>query len=338
MADNKVDVLFKKGTPLPAKVRTDHRTTTAIRKGDASSEITIPFVEGSNSIHADLNRKIGHITIEAQKIVRDVPIGADVEIRLEIDNSRLLKGTVYIPVLDQEFPIRLEGIIKPQPSWQGLKDEFEKQKQRLCAARDFADDGASATVKADLESIEKEDAIGQISRDLAAGDDPEATRTCEAGMLRLKETLQRIDDAIENPKLVAEAKQEIEWTQEVVLNGTADDRKAFDLLRPELETATHGDIETLRLKVDEMFQLRLRVITRSPEYWIGYRDYLLERQSQMQDQTQAKLWFSHADRAINDGDVDSLKTACSQLWSLLPKAQQKRGYGGGTVRSRGITT
>jgi molecular chaperone DnaK len=338
MADNKVDVLFKKGTPLPAKVRTDHRTTTAIRKGDPSSEITIPFVEGSNSIHADLNRKIGHITIEALKVVRDVPIGADVEIRIEIDNSRLLKGTVYIPVLDQEFPIRLEGIIKPQPSWQGLKDEFEKQKQRLRAARDFADDGAAATVKADLERIEQEDAIGEISRDLAAGDDPEATRTCEVRMLDLKATLQRIDDAVATPKLIVEAKQEIELTQEVVTTGTEEDRKAFGLLQPELEAAIHGDIETLQRKVDEMFRLRLRVITRSPEYWIGYRDYLLERQEQMQDQTQARLWFSHADRAINGGDIDSLKRACSQLWSLLPKEQQKRGYGGGTVRSRGITT
>ena len=122
------------------------------------------------------------------------------------------------------------------------------------------------------------------------------------------------------------------------MNGTDEDRKSFGLLRPELEAAIHGDIETLQRKVDEMFRLRLRVITRSPEYWIGYRDYLLERQSQMHDQTQAKLWFSHADRAINGGDVDSLKTACSQLWSLLPKEQQKRGYGGGTVRSRGITT
>ena len=81
------------------------------------------------------------------------------------------------------------------------------------------------------------------------------------------------------------------------MNGTDEDRKSFGLLRPELDAAIHGDIETLQRKVDEMFQLRLRVITRSPEYWIGYRDYLLERQSQMHDQTQAKLWFSHADRA-----------------------------------------
>ena len=338
MADNKVDVLFKKGTPLPAKVRTDHRTAAPLRKGDHSSEITIPFVEGNNSAHADLNRKIGHIKINARNVVRDLPVGAEVEIRLEIDSSRLLKGTVYIPVLDQEFPLRLEGIIKPQPSWQGLKAEFEEQKERLRAAKELADNDAAATVKPDLERIENEDAVGEVSRLLAAGDDPEATRTCEVRMLDLKATLQRIDDAIATPKLIVEAKQEIEWTQKVVMNGTDEDRKSFGLLRPELEAAIHGDIETLQRKVDEMFRLRLRVITRSPEYWIGYRDYLLERQGQMHDETQAKLWFSHADRAINGGDVDSLKTACSQLWSLLPKEQQKRGYGGGTVRSRGITT
>jgi len=54
----------------------------------------------------------------------------------------------------------------------------------------------------------------------------------------------------------------------------------------------------------------------------------------MLDQAQAKLWFSHADRAINNNDIEALRTACTQLLSLLPKQQQKRGYGGGTVRSR----
>jgi molecular chaperone DnaK len=333
MANNKVDVLFKKGTPLPAKTRTDHRTTVPLKKGDPHSELSIPFVEGSNADHADLNRKIGHVTIDARNVSRDLPIGSNVEIRLEMDSSRLLKGSIYIEVLDQEFPIRLEGIIKPQPLLQELSQEFEKQKQRLQSAKENT--GAAAeTVMLDLGKIEQEDILGEISRDLAAGEDPEASHKCELRMLELKKTLQRIEDAIEAPSLILEAKQEIEWTEEVMQGATAEDKKDFALLRPELEAVINGDIETLRRKVDAMFQLRVRVVSRTAEYWVGYRDYLLKRKGEMLDQAQAKLWFSHADRAINNNDIEALRTACTQLLSLLPKQQQKRGYGGGTVRSR----
>ena len=120
------------------------------------------------------------------------------------------------------------------------------------------------------------------------------------------------------------------------MGASAEEKKQFALLRPEVEAAVHGDVETLRRKVQEVFQLRVRVLARSPEYWVGYRDYLLERRDGMLDQAQAKLWFSHADRAINNDDIDALRTACNQLWSLLPKQQQTHGYGGGTIRARGI--
>lgn len=66
---------------------------------------------------------------------------------------------------------------------------------------------------------------------------------------------------------------------------------------------------------------------------IGYRDYLLECRNKMLDQTQARLWFSHAERAINAGRYRSSKTASRQLWSLLPNNFRRGGYGDGTVRA-----
>jgi hypothetical protein len=295
--------------------------------------LRIPFVEGNNADHAHLNRKIGHVGIDAAKVIRDLPMGSNVEIRLEIDSSRLLRGSVYIDVLDQEFPIRVEGLIKPQPELQELRKEFSDLQQRLEAAKETATEAQDTHVP-DLDKIRQEDTFGEVSRLLAAGDDPETTRTCELRLLELKVALQRVEDAIEAPKLATEAKQEIQWTEEALRGATAEEQKQFALLRPELESAMHGDTETLRRKVEQMWNLRIRILARAPDYWIGYRNYLLERKAEMSDQAQAKLWFSHADRAINSGDLDSLKTACRQLMALLPQQVQTRGYGGGTVRAR----
>jgi molecular chaperone DnaK len=301
-ADNKVDVLFKKGTPLPAKVRRDHLTAVPLKKGDPSAQLRIPFVEGNNTDHAHLNRKIGHVSIDAAKVIRDLPMGSNVEIRLEIDSSRLLTGSVYIDVLDQEFPIRVEGLIKAQPDLQELRKEFSDLQQRLQAAKGAVTE-AQGTHVPDLDTISKEDTFAEVSRLLAAGEDPETTRTCELRLLELKVTLQKVEDAIEAPKLATEANQEIQWTQEALQGATAEEQKEFALLRPELEAAMHGDPDTLRRKVEQMWNLRVRILARTPDYWVGYRNYLFERKAEMSDQTQAKLWFSHADRAINGGDL-----------------------------------
>lgn len=333
MADNKVDWLFTKSVPLPAKARADHLTTTPIRRGDQNSSLKMPFVEGNNSDHADLNRKIGHLIIEPKNITRDLPVGSSVEIRLEIDTSRLLKGTVYIPILDQEFPIKLEGLVKPQRPLDELQKEFAEQLQRFEAVK-AAVSTAEVTPPSEVEQLAKEDAVGELARMLEARD-PENSSHCDESMLRFKEALQKMEDRLAAPTLILEATQELQSTQEALEGATAEDRKDFSLLKPELEAAMHGDIETLRRLIERMFRLRLRILERTPEWWVGYRDYLLERKGEMLDQSQARLWFSHADRAINAGDVEALKTACRQLWSLLPKQLQTRGYGGGTVRARG---
>jgi hypothetical protein len=152
----------------------------------------------------------------------------------------------------------------------------------------------------------------------------------------VKAVLQRIEDALEGPKLRAEAQKEITWTEEVVESASAEHQKAFTLLRPEVEAAMNGSTDVLRRKVDEMYQLRMRILGDNPDFWIGYRDYLLERRGQMLDATQAQLWFQHADRAIISNNIDALRTAIHQLVALLPKQQEARGYGGGTIRARGL--
>lgn len=334
MADNKVDVLFKKGVPLPAKAKSVHKTVVAIRRGSTGEALRIPFVEG-NQLEADLNRKIGHLEIRGAQINRDVPAGSEIEIKLEIDSSRLLKGSIYVPILDEEFPVKLEGLVEPQPIVSELQAEFRRQKDKLKVVQEVADTAENTKLTVGLQQLKQEDAINTIERLLAAGDDAEAARTCEKELLDLKAAIRTFEDEAALPQLLAEAADEIEWTATAVgEHGNADDRKQFSLLRPELEAAMKGESEFLRRKIDDMYRLRVRVLARTPEYWVGYRNYLAERQSEMADQAQAKLWFSHAERAINSGDVEALKSACTQLLGFLPRALQDKGYGGSTVRAR----
>jgi molecular chaperone DnaK len=333
MADDKVDVLFKKGTPLPAKASAFHRTALLLRKGDPKSHLRIPFIQGNEPEHAYLNRKIGELIIPAGSLKYDLPAGSEIEIRLSIDSSQHITGTVLVNLLDEEFTVSLDGLIKQPRPFEELKKEFEEQEKRLEQAREMPE-ALQGDIAADLDKITKENAIGEVSRLLAAGDKSEAVR-CDEQLLAVKAVLQRIEDALEGPKLKAEAQQEIAWTEEILESASVQHQKAFALLRPEVEAAINGSSDVLRRKINDMCELRMRILGDNPDYWIGNRDYLLVRKGEMLDQTQATLWFQHADRAINSNNIDGLRTACRQLWALMPRAQQARGYGGGTVRARG---
>jgi molecular chaperone DnaK len=336
MANNEVDVFFEKGTPLPAKSKPHiHRTVVAIRRGSNDGQITIPFVEGDH-LNGDLNRKIGEFSIRASQISRDIPMGSDFEIKLEIDSSRLLKGSIYVPILDEEFQLKIDQLVRPNPNPGELKRDFDLQKQKLKEIEQLVAGANNSQLAQGLAELRREDAVGIIESGLHAADDHDAALTCENQLLDLKAAVRKLEVVAKVPKLVAEAKDEIEWTREVAeAHGDAEDKQLYQQLKAEIEAALDGDTEFLEKKTIRLYQLRIRMLARTPDYWLGYREYLQQRKGEMADQAQAQVWFSHADRAINGGDLEGLKSACRQLLALLPVAEQQRGYGGTTVRAHG---
>lgn len=333
MANNEVDVFFAKGAPIPAKSdRHTHRTIVALKRDTPSNEIKIPFVEGDHD-NADLNRKLGEFRISASEINRDVPLGSEVEIRLQIDSSRLLHGSIYFPLLDREFPLKIEQLARPRPDINELKKEFQLQRQKLAEAQQVPTAVDNVQTANKLGELARENTVALIAAQLDSGADEDVARNCENRLLDLKVAIREIENQAQLPKLLADAESEIEWaTQTVGTHGTDGERLQFEELKRDVVNAMNGDAVTLEKKIGKLFQLRIRILMRTPEYWVGLKEYLAESRDAMTDQAQAQLWFNHADKAINANDLDALKSACTQLKSLLPAMDEFRGYGGTTLR------
>jgi molecular chaperone DnaK len=334
MANNEVDVFFEKGTPLPAKsARHTHQTVVAIRRGSSDSRIKIPLVEGGH-FDADLNFKIGEFLVDFEDINRDIPLGSEIEIKLEVDSSRLLKGSIYIPLLDKEFPLKID-LVRRQPDLDEMRREFEINKQKLQQVQEVGSQGKDAHTLRIVDELGDENAVASIEELLNSGNDEQAVRTCENRLLVLKAAIRNLENQSRVPKLIADANSEIEWTQNAVeAHGSQDERKQFEELKRDVENAMSGDPSTLEKRTIKLFQLRIRILMRTPEYWVGYKEYLVEQRAGMTDQAQAQLWFNHADKAINNNDIEALKSACRQLRSLLPTVEEFQGYGGTTIKSR----
>ncbi len=98
----KLEAIFQKNTILPQKRTLYREISKTIKKGDSDS-IVINIMEGDKNSRPSSNLTIGCIEIKGKDLKSDLIKGSDIEIQLHIDESRVLKTTVFLVMTQQEF-------------------------------------------------------------------------------------------------------------------------------------------------------------------------------------------------------------------------------------------
>ena len=337
MANNEVDPFLAKGTPLPARKRSIHRTVNQVRRGESGTFIRIPVVEGE-SRRAGRNRLIGYLEVRGSEVRRDVPAGSDVEITIEIDESRLVQTKAYIPILNEEYKDVLT-LEKPEMNPQQLREEVQKEKRRLAEAQGKIGEIGESQAEEVVQRIERERMVQEIESSLAAaqGGDSEAIGQCQARLLDLRNAVDQIEGLVEWPELKAKAWEVVVRVRDVVGNyGDEGEKRLFQSLEREIDASIESrDQDLLRQKIDEMHRLEFRVLDRRIEFWILWLHYLTEQKVRMKDRELADRLIAQGNSAISSNDIDRLKAAVRQLRGLLPDEPPpgKVGYGGTTIRA-----
>ena len=336
LPNNEMQVLLSKGTPLPARHREIHRTTVPLNKGESGTLLSIPVFEGENTKRADRNVRIGELKIPADRIRWDVPSGSEVEITIEIDDTRLVRTKAYVPILDEEFENVLK-LGKTVADPKQLADEFRREQARLEAARSKMRETRSRILQAEnaLRRIQGERMEHDIEVSLAAAQgDPDTADKCEKRLIDFKIAIDEAEDALQWPTLVSEAETEIQNTREIVNKyGKGDDRRNFDCLESEVRAATAAhDADVLRHKTDRMGSLKIGILVQQPGFWVGQFEFLIEqKKSHMRDQVLAERLIAQGRRAIETNDISALQAVVRQLIDLLPAAERQevpQGAGG----------
>jgi len=336
MRNNSVLTLFEKGAALPTRRREILQTAVALRAGGSGDLAVVPLIEGEMSI-ADHNRLIGSVTIHAEKINRDLPLGSEIEVEVAIDESRLVLAKCYVPLLDEEFPLKVHlefDEIDPAV----LQAEVEYEKARL------------NELKSTAQVFENEDALGIIQRLeseqveldmdaslIASGLDVDARSTCDKRVRELKVAILELEAKLSWPLLVTEAENEIDRMRWGIKKyGSPSDRKHAASL--ELETRNlmeTQDYQFLKSKIKQLSDFTYDVWQRHPDYWTGLIDWLKERQGEMSNTKVVKELFLRAKEAIARKDVETLRNLVNQLISLLPdisKSNAFRAFGSTVMR------
>ncbi len=330
LANNRVAIICPKGAPLPTRKRDVRQTTISLRRGQSGQLLQIPVIAGENAFRADRNRLVGTLEIPAHEVARDVPVGSEVEITVEIDRSQLVRATAYIPLLDCQF----ERVMKLQQTTRDLetlREEFRQEKRRLeQVRRTLNEHGGDPRAEAILERIEREQMLRSVETALSAAIvEAEAAHEAQGCLLRLKSEIDALEDLVQWPAAVAEAEAEIRRAREVVDRfGSDEDRPHLRELERELEQAIRsGDPDLLAQKKHDIGAFIFEILEKQPGFWVAVLEDLEGSLHETTDPGYARRICSRARKAIDENDLPALKAAVRELVGLLPP--DKRGQVGG---------
>ena len=329
--NNEFDVLLEKGAPLPARQTKVYRTSRSLSKGDTGDMLSIPVVEGENS-KADRNRLQGMLTVGGTDIRRDIPAGSEVEVTLMMDEDRCIRARAYVTMLDEDF----EVVITPEtrtPDASRLKGELREEKKRLGELA-----GKSGSSPAVLEQQAKIEELEDMVE--TAQGDPDAANKAEARILALKASLDRIEGESEWPKMVENARKELDDLDDIILqfgNDNPEFKKRAKDLRAEVERLIEERRDDrLPKKVEQVLSLYHEVLLSQDGVWVGLFQNVKGRKAEMSDRAMASRLIERGDACMQNGNIDQLRQITSQLMGLLPLGVQdevrRGGYAKGDIR------
>jgi molecular chaperone DnaK len=323
LADGSVAKYVQKGARLPAREMREHLTTVALRAGDAEDELRIPVLEGEHS-RASRNHNIGIMAIRGIDVRRDLPLHSSIEITVSMDASQVLKMHAYIPRLDQDFEVLFESH-RGHSTLDSLKKQVQELHDRLLEVRRRATQTGAVDAERVVAQIVNQQLMEHVEQMLdRAGHEGEALVELDRRVRSLAAVLDEAEDAAEWPELVGEAQGWLKDTSEIVhAYGDLKERNRLKELAVELERAVDlSDPDLLRRVIAEIGSLYFGILEREDGYHIGRFEHFTKRLGEMKDRTLAERLIAQGRRAIEVGDISSLKATNRQLSSLLPKAEQ----------------
>ncbi len=133
--------VFPRRTLLPAEKTVTFRAAHTLRPSEPETSLAIKLWEGEALSDPQANNWVGNMHVESERVRRPVPEGAELQLHIKVDASRLITVEVFIPHLNEHFT---ESIYVPkdeEPDYlellRGVPFEIESYLMRLERLEEF---------------------------------------------------------------------------------------------------------------------------------------------------------------------------------------------------------
>lgn len=318
IATNISEKIFDKGSILPVKkVLTDYKTSRKLIKG-AENKLDITLVEGESEI-PDRNTFLCELGINGKDLPYDLPEGTPLELSVEMNESREVSVTAYIPLIDLTLKARSTSQDE-DIEVKNIEYDLKLQTERA----QVVSDTCTSEEKNKLNST-----IRAVSYSLAnAHADEDEKRKANKQLKDLKMAIDLMEKEKEMPQLIKEFNDNIENTEKVIaeLGDDKDKVKHEDQitqLKAEGQKAITDNDKPLLIRVNEQIsELSTRAIYSNPSTWAYIFRKLTDGSKTFINEKEAGYYIEKGRRSIEMGDVDELKRCVHNLQLLLPSGEQ----------------
>ncbi|WP_460219811.1 Hsp70 family protein [Psychroserpens sp. MEBiC05023] len=323
----RLEMVFAKGSILPLKKKI-YKTASKTILQQSDSNLIINIIEGKAKGLPSSGLSIGYIEISGKDLEEDLIKGTDIEIELEVTESRDLKINVFLQACDQEFK-NVFSESERAISLHKINMEINTVLGDVEALIRANNSEENFEYSQQLEKIR----VGLIETQIAASlinDDDVSDAKFQLDDKKRK-LIQDFDDLTRN-KLIAKEIEEYNDTKESLeyqLNKDENERfqdKYKRIIKNEREVINSGNKYLIRAKIKELDELFDIIIKSSDENFITY--FLnLKFCTEYSNQRRADKLFKEGDKALEKQDYKSLRHIVYGLSALLPdyeKEKQKR--------------
>lgn len=313
-------LIVAKNTAIPTRQTIIRAVNKTIVKG-SDEKVTINILEGAKENLPEVNRSIGFLEITGKQIVRDLYKGSEVEITVNISESRDITATVYFRMIDQEFnvPFKIE---KRTTTVKWLSSEVEELSNKLDSEIAEAEEVQDYETAAKLTKLKKAtkdlgNETGKLSEDDVTDD--------RYKLENKKRTLAKELDEATKDKQLKKAKAQYSEAKESCLkvvneSGNDYERKIVeDIVRQENQFLYSSSPRQIVEKSDELQAVYMQVLWRTPSFLIAiFKDLVTNHSPSMNNPEQVRSYVDAGKYAIESENWQRLGEVNQGLINLMP--------------------
>lgn len=316
---NVCERVFDKGSILPIKrVLTDYKTSRKLKKGE-ENKLDITLVEGESEI-PDRNTYLCELGINGKDLPHDLPEETPLELSVEMNESREVFVTAYIPLIDLTLKARStaqDEALEVKTIEYDLKIQTERAQS--------VSENCSTDEKNKLNHT-----INSVSNSLrSAHIDEDEKRKANKQLKDLKMAIDQLEKEKEMPQLVKDFYESTETTQKIITELGDDKDKVqheehLQKMKEEGEKAIAENDKALLIRVNEQIkELGGKALFSNPATWVYQFRQLTDGNKKFINEKEAGYYTEKGRRAIELGDVEELKRCVHNLLLLLPSNEQE---------------
>jgi molecular chaperone DnaK len=326
----RLELIFEKNNILPLRKTVVREVSKMLKRGSDDSLI-INVLEGSRYAMPASNLTIGVIEIKAGELQTDIVKGSDVEIVLEINESRDLKIEATLLMNEQSFGNVFTPSVR-HISIERLKGELKDLIWDARKAMDKAEREEHYELAAQLQSIHETLQQSYTRATMLSADDVTDEKY---GLEERKRALARQMDVLNKDAGLAEVVDEYRDERDYCLhtleaNGDLPRLERYrKIIADEQTYLASQSIYLLKNKIAELRRLGWEVRRNDPVTLISsYHYYNALPDESYKDAGKARDLLEAADKAIERQNYAELLALLGQIWSLALDNEERESFNG----------